>query len=48
MKAIEAFTVSNEEIGAMIAAVDLEGGKVEDEVAKWVAENEDRWSGWIK
>jgi glycine betaine/proline transport system substrate-binding protein len=48
VKAIEAFTVSNEEIGAMIAAVDLEGGKVEDVVAKWVAENEDRWSGWIK
>jgi len=48
VKAIEAFNVTNEEMGAMIAAVDLEGGKVEDEVAKWIAENEDRWSGWIK
>ncbi len=48
VKAIEAFTVTNEEMGAMIAAVDLEGGKVEDVVAKWIADNEDRWSGWIK
>jgi len=48
VKAIGAFTVSNEEIGAMIAAVDLEGGKVEDVVAKWIADNETRWSGWIK
>lgn len=48
VKAIEAFTVSNEEMGAMIAAVDLEGGKVEDVVAKWIADNEDRWAGWIK
>jgi glycine betaine/proline transport system substrate-binding protein len=47
-KAIKAFTVTNEEIGAMIAAVDLEGGKIEDVVAKWVADNEARWSGWIK
>lgn len=47
-KAIEAFTVSNEEMGAMIAAVDLEGGKVEDVVAKWITDNEARWSGWIK
>ena len=48
VKAIEAFKVSNEEMGAMIAAVDLDGGKVEDVVAEWMAANEDRWSGWIK
>lgn len=48
VKAIEAFKVSNEEMGAMIAEVDLEGGKVEDVVAKWIADNEDRWSGWIE
>jgi glycine betaine/proline transport system substrate-binding protein len=46
--AIEAFNVSNDEMGAMITKVDLEGGKVEDVVAEWMAANEDRWSGWIK
>jgi glycine betaine/proline transport system substrate-binding protein len=48
VKAIEAFNVSNEEMGAMIAEVDLEGGKVESVVADWMAKNEDRWSGWIE
>ena len=48
VKAIEAFTVGNEEMGAMIAEVDLEGGNVEGVVADWMAKNEDRWSGWIK
>jgi glycine betaine/proline transport system substrate-binding protein len=48
VKVIEAFTVGNEEMGAMIAEVDLEGGNVESVVADWMAKNEDRWSGWIK
>jgi glycine betaine/proline transport system substrate-binding protein len=48
VKTIEAFTVGNEEMGAMIAEVDLEGGNVEGVVADWMAKNEDRWSGWIK
>lgn len=48
IKAIEAFNVSNDEMGAMITKVDLDGGKVEDVVAEWMAANEDRWSGWIK
>jgi glycine betaine/proline transport system substrate-binding protein len=45
--AIEAFTVDNDEMGDMIAAVDLEGRSVEDVVAEWMEANEDRWSGWI-
>jgi glycine betaine/proline transport system substrate-binding protein len=48
VKVIEAFTVGNEEMGAMIAEVDLEGGNVESVVADWMAKNEERWSGWIK
>jgi ABC-type proline/glycine betaine transport system substrate-binding protein len=32
----------------MIVEVDLEGGKVEDVVAKWITDNEDRWSKWIE
>lgn len=45
--AIQAFNVSNDEMGAMVAAVDLEGGTVEAVVADWMATNEDRWKGWI-
>jgi glycine betaine/proline transport system substrate-binding protein len=47
-KAIKAFTISNEEMGAMITQVDLEGKKVSDVVASWMKENEARWSEWIK
>lgn len=46
--AIKAFHVENDEMGKMIAAVDLEGQKLEDVVADWMAENEDRWQQWIK
>ncbi|WP_290740540.1 ABC transporter substrate-binding protein [Amaricoccus sp.] len=46
-EAIKAFDVSNEEMGQMIAKVDLEGGTVEGVVAEWMDANKDRWSGWI-
>jgi glycine betaine/proline transport system substrate-binding protein len=45
--AIVNFTVDNDEMGAMIAAVDLDGQKVEEVVADWMAKNESRWKGWI-
>jgi glycine betaine/proline transport system substrate-binding protein len=45
--AIQAFNVTNDEMGAMVAAVDLEGGTVEAVVADWMAANEERWKGWI-
>jgi glycine betaine/proline transport system substrate-binding protein len=35
-------------MGAMVAAVDLDGKSVEEVVAGWMAENEARWSTWIK
>jgi glycine betaine/proline transport system substrate-binding protein len=31
----------------MIVAVDLEGKKLEEVVADWVAKNESRWKPWI-
>ncbi len=46
-KAIGKFNVDNEEMGAMVAAVDLDGKKVEEVVADWVAKNESRWKAWI-
>jgi glycine betaine/proline transport system substrate-binding protein len=45
--AIQAFTIDNEEMGAMVAAVDLEGGEVEAVVADWLAKNEARWRAWL-
>lgn len=47
-KAIKAFKLDNDEMGQMIVKVDLEGQKVDDVVAEWIAANEARWSEWIK
>jgi glycine betaine/proline transport system substrate-binding protein len=46
-KAIQAFTIDNAEMGAMITAVDLDGKTVEDVVDTWMSANEARWSAWI-
>jgi len=45
--AITAFEINNDEMGDMIAAVDLEGQTVSEVVAGWMEANTDRWSGWI-
>jgi len=47
-KAIKAFNVNNDEMGAMITEVDLNGKTVEAVVADWMGANEARWSEWIK
>ena len=47
-KAIKAFTVSNADMGEMVAKVDLEKKKVDDVVAEWMAANKDSWSTWIQ
>lgn len=47
-KAIKAFNLNNDEMGAMISRIDLEGAKLEDVVAEWMTANEARWSEWIK
>ena len=46
-KAIKAFALDNDEMSQMIVAVDLEGKKIEDVVADWIAKNESRWKPWI-
>ena len=46
-KAIGAFNLNNDEMGAMITRVDLEGQTVEAVVAEWMAANEARWQAWI-
>ena len=45
--AIENFKIDNEEMGQMVAAVDLDGKKLEDVVDAWIAANEARWKAWI-
>ncbi len=45
--AIAAFNITNDEMGAMITKVDLEGETVEAVAAEWMAANADRWQGWI-
>ena len=47
-EAIKAFTIDNDEMGAMITEVDLNGKSVSDVVAGWMTANEARWSEWIK
>ena len=46
-KAIKAFQINNDEMGAMVTKVDLEGQTVEAVVAEWMAANEARWQPWI-
>jgi glycine betaine/proline transport system substrate-binding protein len=46
-EAIKKFNISNEEMGEMLAKVDLEGKKTEEVVAEWMKNNEARWKGWI-
>ncbi|WP_025897101.1 ABC transporter substrate-binding protein [Sneathiella glossodoripedis] len=46
-KIIKAFNINNEEMGAMVTAVDLENQKIEDVVSRWMSQNEDRWKNWI-
>ena len=44
--AIKNFQISNDEMGAMIAAVDLDGQALDAVVADWLANNQDRWKAW--
>lgn len=46
-KAIKNFKISNEDMGAMVADVDLNGKTVDETVAAWMADHKDTWSAWI-
>jgi glycine betaine/proline transport system substrate-binding protein len=47
-KVIKNFNITNDEMGAMVAAVDLDKKKVEDVVAEWMTANKDRWTKWTQ
>jgi glycine betaine/proline transport system substrate-binding protein len=46
-KAINAFHITSEEMGAMVGTVDLDGQSVDAVVADWMAKNTSKWQGWI-
>lgn len=46
-KAIKAFTIDNDTMGAMITKVDLDGQSIDDVVDEWMDANEAVWSAWI-
>lgn len=45
--AVQAYTLSNEEMSAMVGKVDLDGESVEDVVNAWMDAEEGRWKAWI-
>ncbi len=45
--AVQAYTLTNEEMSAMVADVDLNGQSIDDVVNAWMDDNEDRWTAWI-
>ncbi len=47
-KAVRNFKIDNNEMGKMIAAIDLDGKKLDDVVAGWMSKNEARWKAWIQ
>ncbi|MGB0843832.1 MAG: ABC transporter substrate-binding protein [Alphaproteobacteria bacterium] len=46
-KTIGNFSISNSDMGAMVADVDLNGKSVDDVVAAWMDSNESVWQSWI-
>jgi glycine betaine/proline transport system substrate-binding protein len=46
-KAIQAYAMDNDEMGALVAKVDLDGMAVQAVADEWIAANEARWSEWI-
>jgi len=44
--ALQAFTIDNDTMGALVTQVDLDGLSVEQVVADWMAANEATWSSW--
>jgi glycine betaine/proline transport system substrate-binding protein len=46
-KALQGFSLTNEEYGTIIEDADLNGVSIDDLVDRWMDENKDRWSAWI-
>ncbi len=46
-KAITNFNISNTDMGAMVAEVDLNGKSVEETVSAWMDANQETWKAWL-
>jgi glycine betaine/proline transport system substrate-binding protein len=44
---VSAYTLSNDEMSAMVGEADLDGVEIDTVVANWMETNKDRWSGWV-
>ena len=44
---IKKFTMNNDDYGALVAEVDLNGKSVDDTVAAWMDANKDTWMAWL-
>jgi glycine betaine/proline transport system substrate-binding protein len=47
-KAVRNYRLDNDTMGSLVAEVDLEGRKIEEVVAEWLDNNEDRWKKWFE
>lgn len=45
--AVQAYTLTNDEMSEMVGKVDLDGESIEDVVNEWMDANEARWKPWI-
>jgi len=46
-KIIQSYTVNNEEMSDMVAAVDLDGEEISAVVDDWMQKNSEKWQAWI-
>lgn len=46
-QAISAFRISNDDMGALMARVDVDGLSIEEAIDEWLSRNETVWKGWL-
>ena len=44
---IKNFRLTNAEQAPMILAIDVDGRDMEEVVAEWLKDNEDKWKSWL-
>ena len=47
-RAVRNFKITNQEMGEMVGAVDLDGREVDEVVAQWIKDNEGTWKPWTQ
>lgn len=44
---VKAYNINNDEMSAMVGAVDLDGKEIDEVVATWMSDNKARWEAWV-